>query len=170
MVPVVSIVGKSDSGKTTLIEKIIPILKRRGYRVGTVKHDVHGFEMDREGKDTYRHFHSGADAVLISSPTKLALIRRAEREIPLDELVKRYYSDLDIVITEGFKRVNMPKIEVFRSVIHDQPLCTSADNRIAIASDTPLEVDCPWFDIDDAEAIADFIEQHLLKRGSGVSS
>jgi molybdopterin-guanine dinucleotide biosynthesis protein B len=163
VVPVVSIVGKSDSGKTTLIEKIVPILKRRGYRVGTVKHDVHGFEMDREGKDTYRHFHSGADATLISSPRKLALIRRVECELPLEELVNRYYFDLDIVITEGFKRLNMPKIEVFRSTVYEQPLCTAGDNRIAIASDVAIEVDCPRFDINDAESIAGFIEERFLK-------
>ena len=165
MVPVVSVVGKSDSGKTTLIEKLIPILKHRGYRVATVKHDVHGFEMDREGKDTYRHFHSGADAVLISSPKKMALIKRDERQPGLDELVEHFYQDMDIVITEGFKRLGKPKIEVFRSEIHAEPLCTAADNRIALASDTPIEVDCPRFDINDVEAIADFIEERFLKSG-----
>jgi molybdopterin-guanine dinucleotide biosynthesis protein B len=163
VVPVVLVVGKSDSGKTTLIEKIIPILKKRGYRVGTIKHDVHGFEMDREGKDTYRHFHSGADAVLISSPKKLAIIQRVEKELSLDELVNRYYSGMDIVITEGFKRQDKPKIEVHRSQVHPDLLCTSADNRIALASDEPMEVDCPRFDINDAEAIADFIERRFLK-------
>ncbi len=163
MVPVVSIVGKSDSGKTTLIEKLIPLLKKKGYRVASIKHDVHGFEMDREGKDTYRHFHCGADAVLISSPKKMALIQRVEEALSLDELVERFYPDMDIVITEGFKSLDKPKVEVFRSAIRSQPLCTAADNRIALASDTPLEVDCPRFDINDAEAIADFIEQRFLK-------
>lgn len=163
MVPIVSIVGKSDSGKTTLIEKLIPVLKKRGYRVGTIKHDVHGFEMDREGKDTYRHFHSGADAVLISSPRKMALIRRTDEAPSLDELVERYYPDMDIVITEGFKRLDKPKIEVFRSESHTEPLCAAADNRVALASDKPIEVDCPRFDIDDVESIADFIEQRFLK-------
>ncbi len=163
MVPVVCIVGKSDSGKTTLIEKLIPVLKRRGHRVGTIKHDVHGFEMDREGKDTYRHFHAGADAVLISSPKKMALIKREEQTPPLDELVERYYHDMDIVITEGFKRLDKPKIEVFRSQAHSRPLCTAADNRIALASDTPIEADCPCFDINDVDGIADFIEQRFLK-------
>ena len=166
MVPVISIVGKSDSGKTTLLEKLIPILKRRGYKVGTVKHDVHGFEMDREGKDTYKHFHSGADAVLISSPKKLAIIQRVEQEVSLDTLVERFYGDMDIVLTEGFKRLDKPKIEVYRSQLHDQPLCTPEDNRVAIASDTQVEVGCPCFHIDDAEAIADFIEERFLKSGS----
>jgi molybdopterin-guanine dinucleotide biosynthesis protein B len=163
VVPLVSVVGKSNSGKTTLIVKLIPLLKEKGYRVASIKHDVHGFEMDREGKDTYRHFHSGADAVLISSPKKMALIQRVEEPLTLDELVERFYPDMDIVITEGFKSLDKPKIEVFRTAIHSQPLCTAADNRIALASDSPIEVDCPRFDINDAEAIADFIEQQFLK-------
>ncbi len=163
MPPIVLIVGKSNSGKTTLIEKVLPILKSRGYRIATVKHDVHGFEMDREGKDTYRHFHSGADAVLISSPNKMALIQRYEQQPSLDELVNRFYPDMDLVITEGFKRLDKPKIEVFRSSVHEQPLCTAADNRIALVSDTPLTVDCPRFDINDIEAIAGFIEERFLK-------
>jgi molybdopterin-guanine dinucleotide biosynthesis protein B len=163
VVPIVSVVGKSDSGKTTLIERLLPILKARGYRVGTVKHDVHGFEMDREGKDTYRHFHSGADAVIISSPEKMALIKRVEEALDLDELVTRFHPDMDIIITEGFKRLDKPKIEVFRSALHSQPLCTAADNRIALASDIPIDVDCPRFDIDDVEAVADFIEERFLK-------
>lgn len=163
MVPIVSIVGKSDSGKTTLIVKLIPILKAKGYKVATIKHDVHGFEMDREGKDTYRHFHCGADGVLISSPNKMALIKRVDEAASLDELVAQFYPDMDLVITEGFKRLGKPKIEVYRSVMKSDPLCTAEDNRVALASDVPLDVDCPRFDIDDAEAIADFIEERFLK-------
>ena len=163
MVPIVSIVGKSDSGKTTLLIKIIPILKERGYRVATMKHDVHGFEMDREGKDTYRHFHCGADGVLISSPKKMALIKRVDSEDSLDEFAEQFFSDMDIVLTEGFKSRDKPKIEVYRSAVHAKPLCGPGDNRVAIASDTPVDVDCPRFDINDAEAIADFIEERFLR-------
>ncbi len=163
MVPIVSIVGKSDSGKTTLLVKIITIQKERGYRVATVKHDVHGFEMDREGKDTYRHFHCGADGVLISSPKKMALIKRVESEASLSEFAEQFFSDMDIVLTEGFKSRDKPKIEVYRSAVHEKPLCGPGDNRVAIASDTPVDVDCPRFDINDAEAIADFIEERFLK-------
>lgn len=163
MVPIVSIVGKSDSGKTTLLIKIIPILKEKGYRVATMKHDVHGFEMDREGKDTYRHFHCGADGVLISSPKKMALIKRVDSEDSLDEFAEQFFSDMDIVLTEGFKSRDKPKIEVYRSAVHEKPLCGPGDNRVAIASDTPVDVDCPRFDINDAEAIADFIEERFLK-------
>ena len=169
MIPIVCIVGKSNSGKTTLIEKVIPILKARGYRVATIKHDVHGFEMDREGKDTYRHFHSGAEGVLISSPKKMAFIKRVEQAPALDELVDRFYPDMDLVMTEGFKRLDKPKIEVFRSAAHTEPLCTAADNRVALASDKPIETDCPRFDINEVEAIADFIEKRFLKSAESGS-
>ena len=86
MIPIVSVVGKSDSGKTTLIEKLVPELTRRGYRVATVKHDMHGFEVDREGKDSWRHKQAGAHTVVIASPQKIALIRDVERDLTLDEI------------------------------------------------------------------------------------
>ena len=93
----------------------------------------------------------------------MALIKRDESQPNLDELVERFYPDMDIVITEGFKRLDKPKIEVFRSTAHAEPLCTAADNRVALASDIPVEVDCPRFDINDAGGIADFIEERFLK-------
>ena len=86
MIPIVSIVGKSDIGKTTLIEKLLPELTGRGYRVATVKHDVHGFEVDREGKDSWRHKKAGAHTVVISSPQKIALIRDVEKDLTLEEV------------------------------------------------------------------------------------
>jgi len=165
MVPVLSIVGKSDSGKTTLIEKLIPELKRRGYRVGTIKHDAHRFEMDHEGKDTYRHFHAGADAVLISSAEKMAMQKRVQQERSIDEMVATFLHDLDIVLTEGYKSGDKPKIEVFRSAAHKAPLCTDADNRIALASDVAIDVDVPRFHLDDVDGIADFIEETFLTKG-----
>ncbi|MEW6360185.1 MAG: molybdopterin-guanine dinucleotide biosynthesis protein B [Planctomycetota bacterium] len=164
MVPVVSIVGKSDSGKTTLIEKLIPELKRRGYRIGTIKHDAHRFEMDHEGKDTYRHFHAGADTVVISSAEKVAMQRRVERQLTIDELVAQFLNDVDIVLTEGYKSADKPKIEVFRSAAHSAPLCTDRDNRIALASDVEVAVNVPRFHIDDVAGIADFIETTFLKK------
>ena len=100
--PVISIVGKSESGKTTLIEQLLPELKRRGYRIGVVKHAHHGFDMDRKGKDSYRHKQAGADTVMIASPGRIAMIKdvRGER---LDDLIP-FFKDMDLLITEGFKR------------------------------------------------------------------
>ena len=166
MPPILSIVGVSDSGKTTLIVKLVPELKRRGYRIGTIKHDAHGFEIDYEGKDTYRHFHAGADAVAISSSAKMALIKRLEEPLSLYEIVDRFLGEMDLVITEGFKRMDAPKIEMYRSVLNDGPICTDEDNRIAVVGDVRVPVDVPQFDLDDVQGVADFIERRFLKRMS----
>jgi molybdopterin-guanine dinucleotide biosynthesis protein B len=163
--PVVSIVSKKRSGKTTLLEKLIPELKSRGYRVGTVKHDTHGFDIDHEGKDTYRHKACGAEAVLISSPWKLSFIKDSKEDLSLSELVSRYMSDLDIVLTEGYKRANMPQVEVFRHAAHQTPLHVKGENNslIAVLSDVPIDLGVPNLDIDDIHALADLIEVRFLK-------
>ena len=109
MIPIISIVGKSNSGKTTLIEKLIPELNRRGYRVGTVKHDVHGFEVDKEGKDSWRHRKAGAYSTIISSPQQIALIRTMNADTPLDEIRDRFIQDVDIIIAEGYKKSSTAK-------------------------------------------------------------
>jgi molybdopterin-guanine dinucleotide biosynthesis protein B len=163
MLPILCIVGASNSGKTTHLEKLIPALGRRGWRIGTVKHDVHGFEMDREGKDTWRHRKAGAGTVAISSPSQVASIRQVDAEMGLDELVGRYFWNEDILITEGFKRSHFPKIEVFRKAIEPQPICRSEDNRIALVTDDAVEVDVPVFRFDQVEPLADFIEARYLK-------
>lgn len=163
MIPIVSIVGTSDSGKTTLIEKLVPELVRRGYRVATIKHDVHGFEVDREGKDSWRHRQAGAHTVVISSPKKLAIIREVDHDADLAELRDRYIQDVDIILSEGFKRNLQPKIEVFRREMHRELLCTKEDNLLAIATNLPLDVDVPSFDLDDAPGLVDLIEEKFLR-------
>src|SRR5512146_1371847 len=112
LVPVVSVVGKSNVSKTTFLEKLIPELVRRGYRVGTVKHDVHGFELDTPGKDTWRHALAGSRAVTISGPNKVAVLLGVEREATLDEVVELIEGQVDLVLTEGYKREAKLKIEV----------------------------------------------------------
>jgi molybdopterin-guanine dinucleotide biosynthesis protein B len=161
VIPVVSIVGKSNSGKTTLLEKLIPELKRRGYRVATVKHDTHGFEVDRPGKDTWRLAQAGADAVVISSSDKLALIKRVAREQSLAEIAA-LVGEADIVLTEGYKRGPAPKIEVSRRAISTELLCT-ADELVAIASDQRFPLPVPQFALDDAAGLADVLEERFLK-------
>ena len=163
MTPIVSIVGKSDSGKTTLIEKIVPELSRRGYRVTTVKHDLHGFEIDKEGKDSWRHKRAGAQAVVISSPQKVALIRDVDKDMSLEELGDSFGEDADLFLSEGFKKDVQPKIEVFREEKHEELLCTKEDNLIAIASNRPFDIGVPCLDIDDVKGIVDLIESKFLK-------
>ncbi len=164
MIPIVSIVGKSDSGKTTLIEKIVPELVRRGYRVATVKHDVHGFEIDQEGKDSWRHRQAGADAVVISSPKKIALIKTVEEDLSLADLRDRFIDDVDIVISEGFKKDVQPKIEVFRRELHRELLCSEEDNLVAVVSNQRFDVPVPCLDLDDGKGVVDLLEERFLRQ------
>ena len=163
MIPIVSVVGASNSGKTTFLEKLVPELSRRGYRIGTVKHDVHGFEMDKEGKDTWKHRRAGAQTVAISSPSMVASIRSTEGEMDLDELAGRYFWREDILITEGYKRSHYPKIEIFRSAVEKEPLCGPQDNLAAVVTDDEIQTEVPRFGFDQVEKVADFIEERYLK-------
>ena len=163
MIPIVSIVGKSDSGKTTLIEKLLPELVRRGYRIATVKHDVHGFEVDREGKDSWRHKKAGAHTVIISSPQKVALIRDVKRDMTLEELRAKFIQDVDLILSEGYKKDIQPKIEVFRKEKHKELLCKKEDNLVAIVSDRAFRVGVPCFGLDDMKGLGDFIEITFLR-------
>ena len=160
MPPIISIVGKSQSGKTTLIEKLIPELKNRGYKIGTVKHAYHAFDMDKPGKDSWRHKAAGADTVIVASPGKIAIIK----DEPSDSLnaFEKYLDDMDLVITEGFKRKNRPKIEVLRAARNDAPLCRDNQDLIALVTDTDIDLGVPLFGLDDIEALADLIEQKYL--------
>lgn len=162
--PVISIVSKKQSGKTTLLEKLIPELRERGYRVGTVKHDTHGFEIDHEGKDTWRHKQSGAATVVISSPWKLSVIKDVEQELQLDDIVATYFGDRDLVLTEGYKRASKPQVEVFRSDAHKQPLHVKGETNslIAVMSDVPVDLGVPNLSINDISGLADLIVERFL--------
>ncbi|MDI6777027.1 MAG: molybdopterin-guanine dinucleotide biosynthesis protein B [Syntrophales bacterium] len=163
MIPIVSIVGKSNAGKTTLIEKLIPDLIRRGYRVATIKHDVHGFAVDQQGKDSWRHKKAGARTAVISSPWKVAVIEDVERDHDPAELRDRYIRDVDIILSEGYKGSPHPKIEVFRVALGSDLLCSQEDNLFAIVSDQPLKAGVPCFDINDLIGLVDLIEREFLK-------
>jgi molybdopterin-guanine dinucleotide biosynthesis protein B len=162
MIPIISIVGKSDSGKTTLIEKLVPELTSRGYRVATVKHDVHGFEVDREGKDSWRHKQAGAHTVVIASPDKVALIRDVERDLKLEEIRERLIQDVDLILSEGYKKDVQPKIEIFRKEKHKELLCAKDDSLVAIVSNQTFDMGVPCFRLEDMKGLADFIEKKFL--------
>jgi molybdopterin-guanine dinucleotide biosynthesis protein B len=160
-IPILSFVGKSGSGKTTLLEKLIPELKRRGYRLATVKRHSHpGFEIDVPGKDTWRHAQAGSDHVIIAAPDKIASIRRLERELTLDEIAAGI-ADVDIILTEGFKHASKPALEVVRAAA-GLDLVSDPQQRYAIATDTPLDLDCPQFDLNDVNRIADWVATSFL--------
>jgi molybdopterin-guanine dinucleotide biosynthesis protein B len=160
-VPIVSMVGKSGVGKTTVLERLIRELKRRGYRVGTIKHDTHGFEVDRPGKDSWRHAQAGSDSVVISGPRKMALIRTLDAEMSLEDIVQ-LMGDVDLVITEGYKRGDKPKIEVTRQERGMELLCRP-EELIGVMADYPVDMPVPQFPLDDAVGIVDLLENLYLQ-------
>lgn len=165
-VKALAFVAKSGSGKTTLLEKVISRLKDRGYRVGVIKHDAHRFDIDRPGKDSYRLTAAGADTMMISSPEKLALVKRHTTSPPVEDLITEFFMDVDIVLTEGFKSSSLPKIEVHRRGRSADLLCRGNEYDpmlFAVASDEPLDLDVPILDINDPDRITDFIERKYLQ-------
>ena len=161
MPPIVCVVGKSKVGKTTLLERLIPEVKRRGYRVAAVKHDVHGFTTDQPGKDSWRFAQAGSDAVVISSPNKLALIKKTDHDATLEELTQLLGTNYDLVLTEGYKQSNAPKIEVHRKERGEGLLCKEAE-LVAIVTDEPLDMAVPQYDLDDVAGLADRLEEVFL--------
>ncbi len=128
-----------------MIEKLIPLFKSRDIAVATIKHHNRDFEMDHEGKDTYRHKKAGARIAMIASPKKLALIEDTEREAPLEEILDRYIRDVDLVIVEGYKAVSAPKIEVYNYRDDVPPLALGDKDLLAIVSDKPISAPVPVF-------------------------
>ncbi len=161
MPPLFSIVGRSGAGKTTYLEKLVPALKRRGWRVAVIKHDAGGFDIDHPGKDTYRHAAAGADVVGISGPGRYAIIDRHDGETPLDELLGRL-GPVDLVLTEGFKREGRNRIEVVRGAHAAEP-ALSAGQLIAVVSDLAVHPELPQFPLDDAEPLAEFISARITR-------
>lgn len=165
-VPVVSFVAKSGTGKTTLVEKLIREMKSRDYKVGALKHDAHRFEIDHEGKDSWRFTQAGADTTVVTSPEKMAMVKRYEVEPSVEETIAACFADVDIVLTEGFKRSSLPKIEIHRRECRRELLCRGDFDDpalIAVVSDEPLSLDVPVLDLDDIAALANFIETRFLK-------
>lgn len=151
------VAAASNSGKTTLIEKVVATLKARGLRVAVVKHASAGFDLDKPGKDSWRFQQAGADTVILVGPGRLALMKKSERDPSLADL-EQLTSDVDVVILEGFKKNAQNKIEVFRQgVSGERPLCLDDPSYRALVSDKKFDVRIPWFDINDAEGVAAFL-------------
>ena len=160
----IAVVGNSGAGKTTLLERLIPALKGKGLRVGVVKHDAHRFDIDHPGKDSHRLTVAGADTMMITSSEKLAMVKRHAGSPPIEELLERYFSDMDLVLVEGFRGSSLPKIEVHRKDFRRALICRGERNDpvlAAVASDEPLDVDVPVLDLNDPGAIAEFIASLL---------
>ena len=153
--------GWSGSGKTTLIEKLIPLFVAQGLKVSLVKHAHHTFDVDQPGKDSYRHRHAGCNEVLVSSSRRWVLMHelRGAPEPGFAELVERV-SPCDLLLVEGFKREQLPKLEVYRASVGESLLHPQDPSIVAIASDQRVDTRLPWFDLDDAPAIGEFVLRH----------
>lgn len=158
--PMVTVVGRKHSGKTTLVVRLAAELHRRGHRVSTLKHGSHTFNLDPATTDTYRHYHEGhAERVAMASPDKFALVERWSEELPPEEIARRYLADADVVVCEGFKASAIPKIEVFRPAAHAAMLYELGTPRSAewraIVTDAPaLEADVPVLHFSDPDWLA----------------
>jgi len=163
MVPIVCVVGETGAGKTHVIEMLVAELKNRGYRVATIKHSAHGFDLDQPAKDSWRHAQAGSDAVVISSPQKFALIRKVDHDSSLAELSRFIGSDFDIILAEGFKQDKAPKIEVQRQELGRDLLCAQ-EELLALATDESMDLNIPQYSPDDAPGLVDLIEKRYLNK------
>ncbi len=164
LTPIVCIVGKKKSGKTTLVEKLVRCFRRRGYRVGTIKHAPHGFDLPEDPGDSGRHARAGAVTTVVAAPDMLSLTRRSAAgtlDISL-ERVRSLVTDVDLVIVEGYKEAACPKIEVFLPGRHQSPCCLGDPGLFALVADDPLAAGVPRFRFHDIEPLADLIEERLL--------
>jgi molybdopterin-guanine dinucleotide biosynthesis adapter protein len=161
MTPIISIVGRSKSGKTTLLEKLLVELKSRGYRIATMKHTPMGMASEDSDKDSERHLKAGSEATIICDPTRLVMIKPVTEASPLEEIARFFEEDYDLIITEGFKQDDAPKIEVHRKNV--APALKDIKNIIAVATDEKLDIKVRQFALEDIKGIADLIEDGFIK-------
>lgn len=155
-IPTIAFAAYSGTGKTTLIEKLILVLKQKGLRLAVIKHDGHRFEIDHEGKDSWRFAHAGADITIIGSAEKVACIE--QRPLSLRQQMDMVH-DVDLILVEGYKNADLPQIGIARAAT-GQGFTAELARFVAVVTDMPVEADIPCFGLEDAEGIADFILRH----------
>ena len=158
--PVFTITGYSNTGKTTYLEKLIPLLKVAGLRVAVVKHDGHDFQADIEEKDSWRFAQVGAEVVAVASQKKAVVFQY--RTIPLNDIISQIYN-VDIILTEGYKSEPYPKIAIFRAGT-GKGLSVPAKECMAIVGDYPEPAPCPVFPLNDARPLAEFLLKLVSER------
>jgi molybdopterin-guanine dinucleotide biosynthesis adapter protein len=161
MPPIISIVGKSSTGKTTFLEKLIREITIRGYKVATIKHSHHSISFDQPNKDSWRHAKSGAVATMVSSTTEIQIIKPVEKELTVEELARNLGEEYDLILSEGFSRGNAPKIEIHRK--EAGPLLENASKLFAIVTDEPLDTEVKQFRFEDIKGVATLLEDVYLK-------
>jgi molybdopterin-guanine dinucleotide biosynthesis adapter protein len=155
-IPIVAFVGRSNSGKTTLIERVIPELVRAGYKVATVKHTGHGFDLDTEGKDSWRHKRAGASSVVVLSKGSMAMFADVSDQMRVEDVRDRFLDHTyDLIIAEGWKHERYPKIIVVREQVGEIPVST--EGLLAVVSDKPVDLHVPLFGLDDVVGVAALI-------------
>ncbi len=157
---IISVVGKSNSGKTTILEKLISELKRRGHTVAAMKHTGGDFQLDYPGKDSWRFTEAGSDAVVLASPHKLVFMEKVERTPSLEELIDFLGDRFDFIMVEGFKQSSFPKIEVHRKELGGGLIFPPAE-LLAVVTDEALDIPVTQFSIHDAVTIVDLLEKKL---------
>jgi molybdopterin-guanine dinucleotide biosynthesis protein MobB len=167
---VISFIAKSGTGKTTFLEKLLPELKARGLRVGVLKHHAHATPFDVPGKDSYRLAQAGADVVVGASAVQVAVFYQEDGAADLEGVITRHFGGLDLVLAEGFKQGNYPKIEVHRAASRHTELLCEPGELMALVTDEPWATNLPQFDLEDASRMADFLLAWLGQHMTGVQA
>jgi molybdopterin-guanine dinucleotide biosynthesis protein MobB len=161
----VAFVARSGTGKTTLVETLIGEMRGRGYRVGALKHDAHRFEIDRPGKDSARFTAAGAEVMVLVSDDTVAMVQKPTQPPRLDRVLREWFTDLDLVLVEGYKTSDLPKIEIQRAILA-QPLLSRGQrhdpNLVAVVSDVDQDLDVPVLPLSSPALVADWLEERYL--------
>jgi molybdopterin-guanine dinucleotide biosynthesis adapter protein len=161
---ILSIIGRSNTGKTTLIEALIRHFNAQGIKIATIKHMKHDFEIDYPGKDTWRCREAGAHGVAITNGRWYAVVSRSEADLGPEEMAERFFPECDLVIIEGDKESGLPKIEVIGSMKEIPLFRSGVGGIVAIAADVGVDSALPIFRRDDVSGIAAFIQERYLRR------
>ena len=156
-VTIISIAGKQNAGKTTLIKDLIPKLKEQGYRVGTLKYNIRKFDIDHEGKDTYKYSSSGADSVAISTQSEFVVMKKTAKPLTLHEIIEVHFNDVDVVLVEGYREDGYPRIRIIDPQ-DTNAVKTDSENELLLVNEK-TENSC--FSIDGINRAMNFIEKSL---------
>ena len=157
-VTIISIVGKQNAGKTTLIKDLIPKLKKQGYRVGTLKYNIRKFDIDHEGKDTYKYSNSGADSVAISTQSEFVVMKKTANPLTLHEIIEAHFNDVDVVLVEGYREDDYPRIRIIDS--QDTKTVKKDSNNELLLIKENLKSRC--FSIENLSKAFNFIEKNVI--------
>ena len=164
MIPIVSIVGESDSGKTFLVERVVSTLTAKGYRIATIKHNAHGFDIDHKGKDSWRHKQAGASTVILSAPDQIAVIKELKEEQSPAEIQHLWIRDVDLIVGEGFKRADIPKIEVSLFKDTDELVCSNDEQLVAVVSNKSFSLGVPVFRESEIDQLVEWLEERFINQ------